>query len=495
MKKRAIFAAIVAALLLSYSIFFVFFMNEETFEISKFGHALFERVNERVTEKAAVELEHLFHVLDENKDGVLQLDEFKDRRVAIAAAMFAARREIKESLSGFDPISDLTKDFKLPSPPTRIQIFSFFLTWFQLQILFCMPFLFYENLIAVITQNKPRQLKLDDSYLDAKPTKVDPATAIKYSTPLAASFYEKAKMFFFIVSGIAFTRLIVAVLFFFIALIFINVSVVGGRNRRRNPLWFGACEMGVQLCGYGLLCCLGFYCVKVYGQPAKNKDVKLLIGNHTCVIEVIVLFLQSHMPSFVSRVENLAVPGFRGLATATNSIMVNRDAADSRSQTLDTIKARAGDVHAEQLMLFPEGTCNVQGGLFMFKKGAFEAGEPVQMAAFAFPYKHFNMSWSGRCAGGNDALDLFVRMCCQFVNRCEVRFLPVYYPSQEEKADPCLYASHCQSMIARTLGLPISDATFNDYKALEVKYASRKNQNERFTYVSGDEKTQQQKQE
>ena len=57
MKKRAVFALSFAALLLSYIIFVVFFMRGESFPMRKFGQAILERVNERVTEKAAVELE------------------------------------------------------------------------------------------------------------------------------------------------------------------------------------------------------------------------------------------------------------------------------------------------------------------------------------------------------------------------------------------------------------------------------------------------------
>lgn len=474
MQKRVFFAITFAVLLFIYTLYSAFFAPDESSELRGMGKAIVDRFSEQITERAAIELENLFHVLDANKDGVLQLDEFQDRRVAIAAAMFAARRQLQ---STFDPFPD---GVKFPTT-TRAQIFAFFFGWFQLQMMFLLMFLAYENILYMVTNYKPMWIKTDDSYLNAKPPKVDVKTALMYNTP--PTLYEKAKMAFFILSGIAFTRMIMFGICFFVALVFINLSVLGGRSRKKNPTWFNFWESGVQLCSHLLMFSVGFYCIRIYGAPAKPSEVKLLVGNHVCVLEVVILFIQAHMPSFVSRIENLSIPGFRGLATATNSIMVNRDAAASRTQTLDAIRSRAGDAEAEQLMLFPEGTCDFQRALFMFKKGAFEPGEPVQMACFAFPYKHFNMAWSGRAAGGNDFGDLFLRMCCQFVNRCEVRFLPVYYPSEEEKKSPELYADHCQQMIAHVIGLPVSDAQFKDYKTLEQAYAARKNENQRFTYV------------
>lgn len=38
---------------------------------------------------------------------------------------------------------------------------------------------------------------------------------------------------------------------------------------------------------------------------------------------------------------------------------------------------------------------------------------------------------------------------CQFVNHIEVTRLPVYYPSQQEKDDPKLYANNVRKLMAR----------------------------------------------
>lgn len=54
----------------------------------------------------------------------------------------------------------------------------------------------------------------------------------------------------------------------------------------------------------------------------------------------------------------------------------------------------------------------------------------------------------------------------------EVEYLPVYYPDEEEQADPELYAANIQRLLAYTLNVPISDYGVNDvllqYEALKV---------------------------
>jgi hypothetical protein len=49
----------------------------------------------------------------------------------------------------------------------------------------------------------------------------------------------------------------------------------------------------------------------------QRSQVKLLVGNHVSVIEVMILFVNC-FPSFVSRVENLTIPLFPGIVKVTN---------------------------------------------------------------------------------------------------------------------------------------------------------------------------------
>jgi lysophosphatidylcholine acyltransferase/lyso-PAF acetyltransferase len=446
--------------------------------LQAYAQKVLHDVYDTLESRAAVELEKLFTDLDANHDGVLSLHEFQDRRLAVSAAMHAARRELEATLK----LPDIHPWEMMASTP-RAQVVSFLVAWFQLQLLFVLFFVAYENIMYVFVSSAPRKLKLDDGYLTAQPPKVDIATALKYDTPVGASRYEQLKTAFFVLSGLAFVRIAFFVFFLFSGFFWINMSVLGGRNRRTHPRWFAACEAMTQLCGWFIFVSLGFACIRVYGTPAPRSEAKLLLGTHTCALEVIQLFLQAHMPSFVSRVENLMFPGFRGIVSATNAVVVNRDAADSRTQTLNEIRRRAADADAEQLMVFPEGTCNAQRALFMFRRGSFEPGEPVQLVCFSYPYKHFNMCWSGRSAGGLDLPDLIFRMACQFVNHAEVRYLPVYTPTEAERKDPDAYASHCQAMAAYVVDLPISDASLKDYKAVEALYSQRKSGKNRYTFI------------
>ena len=50
---------------------------------------------------------------------------------------------------------------------------------------------------------------------------------------------------------------------------------------------------------------------------------------------------------------------------------------------------------------------------------------------------------------------LQLRMLCQLNNSVEVTILPPYVPSQQEQADPRLYASNVRRLFADTLQVPM----------------------------------------
>ncbi|GET90533.1 hypothetical protein, conserved [Leishmania tarentolae] len=334
---------------------------------------------------------------------------------------------------------------------------------------FIVTFFILENTRCLLAPG-PRRLSLADDYEEGNPTKVEKMMAFEYDTP--ADTYERVKMFCFMASGVAFVRIFASTSGIFLGLL--TASAAGFLDRDAHPWWFWFWSRVTAFITIVTFSILGIYNVQQYGQFAPSSECKILVVNHSCVMEVIWVYVMSGFPSFVSRKENLSFAFFGNIARGSSSILVDRDAAASREQATMTILRRAGDPTAPQLMIFPEGTTGNQQALFMFKKGVFEAAVPVQMVCIAFPYQHFNPAWTGRRVGGNSLWDILLRTCCQFVNYVEVRLLPVYYPTEEEKKDPKLYASHCQRMMATVLRENISDASFNDYREAFRHFAELK---------------------
>ena len=77
----------------------------------------------------------------------------------------------------------------------------------------------------------------------------------------------------------------------------------------------------------------------------------------------------------------------------------------------------------------------------------------THVQAFKMPYHSFNPSYTGQAVGGNETFDLLWRSACQFVQRMEVKFLPVHKPTEAERKDATLYANNMQRLMASHLGM------------------------------------------
>jgi len=211
-----------------------------------------------------------------------------------------------------------------------------------------------------------------------------------------------------------------------------------------------------------LLFCLGFYWIKTKGVPVRGQQAPIVVSNHVHLWEVLYLF-SVYGPSAVSRKENAAIPGVGQLLRLTRGLLVDRQSPTSRADTLAAIQARGvlatKDDRWPQILIFPEGTTTNGKVVCTFKVGAFAAGLPVQPVAVRYPWRFYDPCWS---VDGPGMLGAMLRMYTQFYNRMEVTFLPVYTPSEEEKRNPKLYATHVRDLIARELGLPASHHSAED---------------------------------
>jgi lysophosphatidylcholine acyltransferase/lyso-PAF acetyltransferase len=143
---------------------------------------------------------------------------------------------------------------------------------------------------------------------------------------------------------------------------------------------YGPVRLSTQM----MLTFLGYYRVDVHGTLASASETKLLVPNHVGAVEIFVLFGLA-FPSFVSAIENTRLPFFGAICRVTDAILVDRSDPDSKRKTKSEILQRVRDKDTKsQLMVFPEGTTVSQAALFQFKRGVFEAGEPVQLVVRIF---------------------------------------------------------------------------------------------------------------
>jgi lysophosphatidylcholine acyltransferase / lyso-PAF acetyltransferase len=249
---------------------------------------------------------------------------------------------------------------------------------------------------------------------------------------------------------------------FFSAAVRLPVLCEGWRRVLRFP---------VVVCVRGLLFAFGFMWVSEEGSPAPLEDAPVVIANHTTFVEP-VYFAARIGATFIASADKASLPVAGAVLHVAQAILVDRQSADSRHATVDALKARAADAPrwATPVMLFPEGTTTNGRALIGFKAGAFLCGRPVQPCIVSYPFDHCDPCW---VADGPSLYALLWRLGCQFYNRMTVRYLPVYKPSPAELADTMLFARNVRAVMARAMGVPITEHSFDDVllmvKAAELR--------------------------
>lgn len=109
------------------------------------------------------------------------------------------------------------------------------------------------------------------------------------------------------------------------------------------------------------------------------------------------------------------------------------------------------------MVIFPEGTTSNGTQILPFKKGSFLSGKPVQPIVFQHYWEHFHPTWETipHCF-------YWFRVFTQFKNYIKVLYLPIYYPSEDEKKDPQLYANNVRELMSKESGIPLGTGTRED---------------------------------
>ncbi|XP_026887087.2 lysophosphatidylcholine acyltransferase 2 [Electrophorus electricus] len=215
----------------------------------------------------------------------------------------------------------------------------------------------------------------------------------------------------------------------------------------------------------GRVCFLGMgFCVVVKGRQVSGAKAPILaVAPHSSFFDAIACIVAG-LPSIVSRSESLDAPIFGRILQCLQPVLVSRKDPDSRKNTILEIRRRAmSGGHWPQMLIFPEGTCTNRSCLITFKQGAFVSGVPVQPVLIRYPGKMDTVTWTWQ---GPRLWTVLLHTLCQIYTTVEIEFLPPHIPTEEEKENATKFAHSVRAVMARSLGVPVTDHTFEDCRLM-----------------------------
>mmetsp|Transcript_8663 Transcript_8663/g.9653 ORF Transcript_8663/g.9653 Transcript_8663/m.9653 type:complete len:258 (+) Transcript_8663:3-776(+) len=190
----------------------------------------------------------------------------------------------------------------------------------------------------------------------------------------------------------------------------------------------------------------------------------IIVMNHTAEWDILLMMgLAEVVPGFVSKAAVSKVWLIGYLADVWGSIYVDENrraggkATTKGASITEQITARGKVKDGRPLVIFPEGTTTNGEYTIPFRSGAFVGGHPVKPIATRYACTHFSPTLDAI-----GAVEHAFFCLTQFTNYVEITYLPVYYPSEEEKNDPKLYAANVQKLINEALGVTTIQASYKD---------------------------------
>ncbi|GJM88351.1 hypothetical protein PR202_ga04405 [Eleusine coracana subsp. coracana] len=243
--------------------------------------------------------------------------------------------------------------------------------------------------------------------------------------------------------------------------------------RREVAVWCGRVLARAMMFVFGFYWIRKFDCRSLHAEDEHEDHSKELerpgaiVSNHVSYVDIL-YHMSASFPSFVAKrsVARLPLVGLIRKFTwcytiicskCLGCIFVQRESKTSdfkgvSGAVTERIQRAHQQKNAPMMLLFPEGTTTNGDYLLPFKTGAFLAKAPVRPVLLRYPYKRFNPAWESMSGGRHVFL-----LLCQFINYLEVIHLPVYYPSDQEKDDPKLYANNVRKLMAVEGNLILSD--------------------------------------
>ncbi|XP_061714690.1 lysophosphatidylcholine acyltransferase isoform X1 [Cydia pomonella] len=282
--------------------------------------------------------------------------------------------------------------------------------------------------------------------------------------------YDKIKTAIFTVILLPFRVIVICYLIvtaWFLACI--GLYGLSEEDLRRKPMtgWRSKLRFSILSLMRLVVVVAGFHRVKILGAkyaPSDHREAPVVVmAPHSSFFDAIAIVCLG-APSVVAKADTARLPFIGQLINYTQPVYVWRDDPNSRANTIKEIIQRATSKEDwPQILIFPEGTCTNRSCLITFKSGGFYPGVPVQPVTIRYPNARDTVTWTWE---GPGALKLLWLTLTQVHSSCEIEFLPVYYPSEEERRDPKLYARNVRDVMAKALGVPVLDYTYDDCRLI-----------------------------
>ncbi|XP_028282031.1 lysophosphatidylcholine acyltransferase 1 [Parambassis ranga] len=306
-----------------------------------------------------------------------------------------------------------------------------------------------------LRSNRQCAMEVDGKKMDQAPPVRNPFVHVLKFTPT-----EKAKIALMTVTLFP-IRLLIAAFMMLLAWPFAFLASVGRSETTVEPqcLWRRLVDIILKIIMRVMWFAGGFHWMTVKGQRALPREAPILtLAPHSSYFDAIPVTMT--MSSIVMKAESKDIPLWGTLIKYIRPVFVSRSDQNSRKKTVEEIKRRAhSGGEWPQIMIFPEGTCTNRSCLITFKPGAFIPAVPVQPVVIRYPNKLDSITWTWQ---GPGAFEILWLTLCQLHNEFVIEFLPIYTPSEEEKKNPALFAINVRRVMAKALGVPITDYSFED---------------------------------
>lgn len=190
---------------------------------------------------------------------------------------------------------------------------------------------------------------------------------------------------------------------------------------------------------------------------ADPRLTPVIVSNHTCYLDGLILAQVFDAPKVVAVAGAKKMPIFGKLMEEMDVIFLDKSTRSGFQAASEAIKDhcsrwRRGD---RSLLIFPEGGTTNGADLKQFKKGAFLSGAPVRPVLMVYTGSLDPSSATYRKTPDGlvelSASEWAKQAFGHFLHPVQIRVLPPYFPSEEERADPDLYAEGVREKMQKEL--------------------------------------------